>query len=54
MQTMITYKVAWVDSFGAIQEIDFDTEQDARDYATSVTNPVIYKIAMLGQIERLP
>ena len=53
MNTLVTYKVVWVDDFGAIQEIDFDDEQSARDLATSTQNSILYKIQILGSIERL-
>lgn len=53
MNTIITYKVVYVDSFGDITEQDFDTEAEARTFSSSINDSIIYKVAILGSIERL-
>ena len=53
MNTLVTYKVVWVDTYGTLQEIDFDDETTARNFATSTTDSILYKIQILGSIERL-
>lgn len=53
MQTITTYKVVYVDDYGDIQEIDFETENNARRFASVTDNSILYKVQILGSIERL-
>lgn len=53
MQTMTTYKVVWVTSAGDLAERDFDDLGEARNFSSSVSNSILYKIQMLGSIERI-
>lgn len=53
MQTIVIYKVCFVDEYGDIQERDFQDEVSARNYAQTKTNSQLFKTAILGQIEEL-
>ena len=53
MNTIVSYKVVYVDAYGDIQEYDYSTENEARAMAATQNNSIIYKVAILGQIERL-
>lgn len=53
MQTITSYKVVYIDSMGAIQELDFTEEQPARDYKNSHPGSKLYLIRMLGQITEI-
>ena len=53
MRTITTYKVVYVDSYGDIKDIDFTDETEARNFAFSVNASEIFKVQMLGSIERI-
>lgn len=53
MQTITTYKIVWITSTGDLAERDFDDLTAARDFASSVTNSILYKVQILGSIERI-
>lgn len=53
MNTITSYKVVFVDSFGDIQDIDFTDETAARTFARQNANSILYKVQILGYIERL-
>ena len=53
MRIIITYKVVFIDSYGDIKDMDFTDETEARDFATSVNSSEIFKVQMLGSIERI-
>ena len=54
MNTIILYKVVWVNSFGIPDERDFDNETDARNFSTTVSDPQIFRYEIIGSITRLP
>ncbi len=55
MQTIISYKIAYVDNYGSIIEMDFPTKQSAIDYAAhhNITDYELFKVTILGQIKKL-
>lgn len=53
MQTITSYKVVYVDSYGDLKDIDFTDETEARNFASSVNASEIFKVQMLGSIERI-
>jgi len=53
MKTIISYKVVYVDRYGDIQEYDTESLAEARQLATTVQNALIYKIEIIGSIERV-
>ena len=53
MQTMTTYKVVWVTPEGDLAERDFDDLGEARIFSSGVSASILYKIQMLGSIERI-
>ena len=53
MRIIISYKVVYVDSYGDVKDIDFTDETEARDFASSVNASEIFKIQILGSIERI-
>lgn len=53
MNTIILFKVIYVEANGLITEADFQEETDARSFAATVSDPVIYKYAIIGQMERI-
>lgn len=53
MRIIITYKVVYVDSYGDIKDIDFTDETEARNFASSVNTSEIFKVQILGSIERI-
>ena len=53
MQTIIIYKVVWVNEFGDIEERNFQDETSARNYAQAKLNSHLFKTAILGQITEL-
>lgn len=53
MQTIISYKVVWVNQYGDMEEKDCNTEDEALDIQSSIPDSFVYKIAILGSIERI-
>lgn len=53
MNTITTYKVVWVTSAGDLAERDFDDLTEARNFSSSVSDSILYKIQLLGSIERI-
>ena len=53
MRIIITYKVVYVDSYGDLKDIEFTDETEARDFANSVNTSEIFKVQILGTIERI-
>lgn len=55
MQTIISYKIAYVDNYGCIIETDFSTKQSAINYAThnNITNYELFEVRIVGQIKKL-
>lgn len=53
MNTITTYKVVYVDTYGDIQEYDTPSETEARQIATSFPDSFIYRVRILGEIERI-
>lgn len=53
MNTIITYKVVFVNSFGDLEEKEFSDLQGAQDFAQTVSNPHIFKVTILGSIEEV-
>ena len=53
MNTITSYKVVFVNSFGDLEEKDFSDLQGARDFALTASNPKIYKVQVIGYIEEV-
>ncbi len=53
MNTITSYKVVWVTQYGDLMEKDFNDLTEARDFSSSVSDSILYKIQMLGSIERI-
>ena len=53
MQTIILYKVVWVDDYGDINERDFSTLEDARKLYNTVQDAHVYEYRILGQIKEV-
>ena len=55
MQTIISYKIAWVDNYGCINEMDFSTKQSAINYAAhyNITDYELFEVRIVGQIKKL-
>lgn len=53
MQTITTYKVVYVNQYGDIMEQDFDDENAARNFAAENIDSILYKVQILGSIERI-
>lgn len=53
MNTITSYKVVFVNSFGDLEEKDFSDLQGAHDFAQTVSNPKIYKVQLIGYIEEV-
>ena len=53
MQTIIMYKVVWVNELGEIEERNYQNESDARNFARSKQNSQLFETAILGQIKEL-
>ena len=53
MNTVTSYKIVWIDTTGDLQEKDFDDLTAARDFASSVTDSILYRVQILGSIERI-
>ena len=56
MNTITTYKVVYVDSYGDygdIQEYDTQSETEARRIAERFPDSILYRIRILGEIERI-
>ena len=53
MKTITSYKVIYVDDYGMIVEEDTDTEAEAREISINHNNSLIYKIQIIGSIERI-
>ena len=53
MKTMTTYKVVWITSAGDLAERDFDDLGEARNFSSNISDSILYKIQMLGSIERI-
>ena len=52
-RTIDSFKVVFIDSFGCISEYDTEDETEARRYAATVQNSIIYHIRIMGDIVRL-
>ena len=53
MNTITSYKIVWIDSYGDLQEKDYDDLTEAQNFATSVNDSILYKVQILGSIERI-
>lgn len=53
MQTITSYKVVYFDQYGDIMEKDFNDENAARNFAAENTDSILYKVQILGSIERI-
>lgn len=55
MQTIISYKITYVDEYGCIVEMDFSDKQSAIDYAAhhNITNYELFEVGIIGQIKKL-
>ena len=53
MNTITTYKVVYVGDYGDIQEYDTDSETEARRIADRIPNSILYRVRILGEIERI-
>lgn len=53
MKTIISYKVVWVNQFGDLEEKDCSTEDEALAIQATINDSFVYKIAILGSIERI-
>lgn len=53
MNTITSYKVVFVDSYGDLKEVDYTDETAARTFARQTANSILYKVQILGNIERL-
>lgn len=55
MQTIISYKIAYVDNYGCIVEVDFSSKQSAIEYAAHhhITNYELFEVRTIGQIKKL-
>ena len=54
MQTIIIYKVVYVNEFGDIEERNYQNEIDARNFARNKQNSQLFKTAILGEITEIP
>lgn len=55
MKTLTTYKIVFIDEFLDLQEYDFDTEAEARNFArnNNITNFILYEVKIMGSITKL-
>ena len=55
MQTIISYKITYVDNYGCIIEMDFSDKQSAMSYAAhhNITNYELFEVRIVGQIKKL-
>ena len=53
MQTIILYKVVWVDAYGDINEQDFSNLQSAINFTNHVQDAHLYEYKILGQIKEI-
>lgn len=53
MQTITTYKVVYFNQYGDMMEKDFNDENAARNFAAETDNSTLYKVQILGSIERI-
>ena len=53
MNTITSYKVVYIDSYGDLKEMDFETESEARSFASVTNDSILYKVQILGSIVRL-
>ena len=53
MQTIILYKVVWIDEYGDVNEKDFSTLHDATLLYNRLQDAHVYEYRMLGQIKEV-
>lgn len=53
MNTIITYKVVFINPYGDLEEREFSDVQGAQDFAQTVSGSHIYKVTILGSIEEV-
>ena len=53
MQTIVLYKVVFINEIGEVDERDFQDETSARNYAQTKPDSHLFKYAILGQITEL-
>lgn len=53
MNTITSYKVVWISQYGDLMERDFNDLTEARNFSSTVNDSILYKIQMLGSIERI-
>ncbi len=53
MQTITTYKVVYFNQYGDMLEKEFNDETAARHFAAENINSILYKVQVLGSIERI-
>lgn len=53
MQTIILYKVVWVDNYGNVNEKDFQDLGTATRFYHQVQNAQVYEYRILGQIKEV-
>lgn len=53
MQTIILYKVVYVNEYGDVEERNYQNESDARNFARSKQNSQLFKTAILGEITEI-
>lgn len=53
MQTLTSYKVVYFDQYGDMMEKDFNDENAARNFAAENIDSILYRVQILGSIERI-
>lgn len=53
MQTLTSYKVVYFNQYGDVMEKDFTNENAARNFAAEIINSILYKVQIIGSIERI-
>jgi hypothetical protein len=53
MQTIILYKVVWVDGYGDVNEKDFPDLTSATQFYHQVQNAQVYEYRILGQMKEV-
>ncbi len=53
MNTITLYKVVFINEYGDIEDYDFSEEREARTFAQSKNDAIIYRYRILGSIEKI-
>ena len=53
MNTIVTYKVVYVDNYGEVVEMDFSSLTEAQNIQSQTPDSKLYEVQMVGSIKEI-